>query len=118
VGKEITTIAITGVNADRFLIRNGVDPRRFVVGVFEDTDRIDTAFGKLGISFGIANQGVNREITLDCSAASGLQGKRYQGADRKISVGSKGMGEQQIRKGVEIVVVTTAKLPRFEINAR
>lgn len=111
-------IRLSGEKAGDFLARKNVlgktskdEDGSFLVGKFSGRKR-RAVLGTTDVDFGFVKDTGNREVVLN----GGWLGNKGKG--RRISVTDEGIGRQQFRNGVEIIVTTDAPITVFENNLR
>ncbi len=112
-------IKLTGPNAEAFLAKNGKFGKTFrdenghyLVGKFSGRKR-RSVLGTTDIVFGLVKETENREVIL----IGGILGNKGKG--RRVSVSNEeGIGTQQLRKGIDLIVQTDAPVALFENNIR
>ena len=115
----VTRLELGGKNLARYLAKREIKHTgdSFLVGEFADqAGKYKTEAGSVGLEFALANDS-NREVVLFCGYGSILRGKGEERV-RRISVDGRGVGVQQLTKGVELRVSTQAELARFQENRR
>ena len=118
----ICTIAISGLNAERFLTRKGLLPTtkkvgdgEFIVGS-STNGIIQTQAGDIKVAFGLVTATNNREVVLNHAGFLRRTGTRTR---CRVSVsGFDGLGRQEISNGVVLCVTTNASRSVFEANKR
>ncbi len=115
-----TEISLEGKKIDDWLLKKGdADYSGFIqatVAVLPDEPGVyETVFGKIGIAYSsVVNGGVDKSpiVVLDCSQISILQSRGAR-LKRIINLNGKGLGSQQLRDGVDLVITTKADLKEF-----
>jgi hypothetical protein len=112
--ERVTAIALVGKRATNVLEGHGANPRRFVIGVAHGNEKVvKTPLGKVGVDYGVANNGTNHVVTLDIGDIRAIRGYEVQ-----VPIDRRGQGSQQVGKDLEIVVVTSEDFGRLNDKQR